>query len=218
MVHKGGVPPRDLSGHKYGRLNVMIRAERRGRHPYWRCRCDCGSVVEVKQSHLRDGRTRSCGCFQKEGASARRKKHGQTRTKDYWVWSNMKGRCLNPNDPAFKDYGGRGITICDRWAASFEAFIEDMGPRPSKFHTIDRIDNNGGYCKENCRWATKRQQAVNRRNTIWVAVDGQKMCAQDAARKIGIPGSIFRARLRKGWPLDRALSEPKRSWPAGRGA
>lgn len=120
--------------------------------------CSCGNKKEIRESHVRSGDTTSCGCIKKQP-----KTHGNTGTPTYNSWLSAKGRCLNKNNTAYPDYGGRGITFCTSWQYSFENFLEDMGERPSANHSLDRIDNSKGYCKSNCRWATKKQQANNRR-------------------------------------------------------
>jgi hypothetical protein len=165
----------DLTGQRFGRLVV----ERRGgvhatpngsRFTLWRCRCDCGGTSEVKANALRSGNTKSCGCLKAEvlhvPAMNPNRRHGAFNNGDsdpvYWVWSSMKARCLNPKDSHFAHYGGRGITVCERWRQSFAAFRDDMGPRPEGLE-IDRINNDGNYEPGNCRWTTRSVQATNRR-------------------------------------------------------
>lgn len=138
----------------------------------WDCLCDCGNHTIVQSGDLRAGTTKSCGCHRKKITSKRSLKHGHALnheeiTSTYYSWLNMTQRCNNPSNPAFTDYGGRGITICERWMR-FEDFLEDMGERPSKDLSLDRIDNNKGYCKENCRWANAQIQARNRRNGAYL--------------------------------------------------
>jgi hypothetical protein len=166
-------PKHHLAGQRFGRLEVLEFAGG-VRKRFWLCRCDCGEQRKVRTDQLTRGIAKSCGCLQREVAtklgrdSSWNLTHGQAkvwplRSLEYTAWIAMKARCLNPNYHHYKDYGGRGITICKRWVDSFEAFFADMGPKPSRRHSLDRKNNNGNYNKSNCRWATAKQQASNRR-------------------------------------------------------
>lgn len=126
--------------------------------------------------------------------------------KEYQTWQAMKDRCGNPGSESFATYGGRGIAVCERWRESFEIFLADMGPKPSPSHSIDRIDNDGGYCPENCRWATPKEQARNTRKSLVIVAFGESMIAADWAERTGIPAATIKSRLRLGLHPEAALS------------
>ena len=150
--------PRDLINQRFGRLNVIEPAYSRKGQRYWKCLCDCGGTAIVLTCNLTSGNSQSCGCQKWRGC---RKTHGKTRTSIYGIWCAMRSRCFNPNSPAYRNYGGRGIKVCERWLV-FENFYADVGVPPNGL-TLDRIDNDSDYGPHNFRWATGSQQSLNRR-------------------------------------------------------
>lgn len=198
--------PHNNSGDRFGRWTLLNMAEddRRKNHQ-WLCRCDCGVERVVKQSHLRDGSSRSCGC------RGRRWIHGLSRTSEYLIWDGIKQRCLNPKDDSFHHYGGRGITICDEWRDSFPAFLAHIGPRPTPKHSIDRKDNSMGYEPGNVRWATQGDQMRNTRRNHLVEFRGETRSVTEWSEIIGINRGTLAGRL-KCMPVEEAMSRPIGRW------
>lgn len=191
-----------LFGQVFGKLTAVSYVSR-GK---WICRCECGNTKTVCASSLVKGNTKSCGC-QWHAVSAR-KTHGLTESAEYKVWCGIKRRCFNQNEKCYPNYGGRGITMCDRWANSFEAFLDDMGKRPSDKHQIDRIDNDGDYAPGNCRWATRKYQCRNRRSSRTITHNGQTRTLAEWQEITGIGWSTIKHRVEHGWPVDLALTTP----------
>jgi len=168
----------------------------------YKCKCDCGNIVYVPSNSLITGNTKSCGCLFIEHITL----HGMTKTREYNSWQSMLSRCNNPKNMQYRNYGGRGITVCDEWKNSFENFLKDMGERPENT-SLDRIDVNGNYSPNNCRWATKAEQARNKRQTIWITFDEKTQCLTDWANEIGISSEGLRYRL-KNTTVNNALTKP----------
>ena len=177
----------------------------------WLSRCACGTTRVVSGWLLSKGETKSCGCAKARFTSEANRTHGESKTPTYRSWASMIQRCLNASNKNYNRYGGRGITVCDRWL-SFENFIADMGPRPTAKHTLDRVNNNGGYNKENCQWLELKFQARNRENSRWVTAFGVTKLMCDWARESGLDQGTIKARIdRCGWSTERAVTEPAKS-------
>lgn len=175
----------DLSGSAFGSLSVISEAPRQGSRRMWLCSCVCGSTKVVAQGHLKSGHTQSCGCLASAALVARNTTHGMTYTATYRVWRSMIDRCYTPSSTSYKRYGARGVEVCDRWRESFENFLADMGEAKNGL-TLDRTDGSKGYSPDNCQWATPREQALNRRTTIWVEHLGKRQCLKDWATELNI--------------------------------
>jgi hypothetical protein len=181
----------------------------------WRCRCECGVEQDVVGSDLRSGHSQSCGCLRIERVVKCKTTHGQARagaiTSEYRIWLSAKTRCYNPKSNNYVYYGGRGIRMCDRWRDSFQAFLSDMGPRPSD-KSIDRIDNDGPYSPSNCRWASRIEQRLNQRPHVYAKLgichDGETLSSRAWARRYGLHSDTLRKRLKLGWEIHAALTTP----------
>jgi len=207
---------RDLIGEPFGRLSVLsdsgLRASNGG--VIWRCLCSCSNIINVAAGDLTKGTTKSCGCLQKELVRERaielgksRTTHGASYTPEYRVWNGMIQRCNNTNEYSYKNYGGRGITVCDRWLHSFENFYADMGSRPSDNHTIERRVNDGNYESNNCYWATKIEQANNRRSNHFVTYKGIKYTITELARCVNMDyATLYRRIVAMEWSVEDAVA------------
>ena len=196
----------DLTGKRIGRLTVIKEVSYKkqpGKHRKWQCVCDCGEVREIFQDRLVKECVMSCGCWQKEIAAQKRTTHGHAHRPVYLVWQNMKARCLNPKHKSWDRYGGRGINVCDRWKDSFINFIEDMGELPFCGAELDRVDNNKGYSKENCRWATRKEQTNNTSRNVFMTINEKTHTIAGWAEQSGLPHGVIMKRFRRGTPQDR---------------
>lgn len=202
----------DLAGRRFGKLAVIGPGVCESGHAGWSCQCDCGVVKVVRTNGLTSGKNTSCGCSRPRAqiGSAIHTTHGRCRTAEYRSYWSMLARCLNSKDKNYADYGGRGISICQRWRESFENFFADMGQRPAGT-TLGRIKNDGNYEPGNCRWETGSQQARNKRNsrllTAFGETKGMPFWLEDPRCKVG--HKVLDARLRAGWKTEAAISTPK---------
>jgi len=185
----------DIAGQRHGRLVVLCRAEvPNARNVMWKCRCDCGGTIIAAAANIGKS-TSSCGCLASETATktlqtnrlARRDLHGLSHRSEHQIWCEIKQRCNNPKNHKYPRYGGRGIKMCDRWQESFLNFLADVGDRPSKKHSLDRINNDGNYEPSNVRWATAKAQGRNTSRNRWIEVDGVRLCYIDWCEVLNVP-------------------------------
>jgi hypothetical protein len=212
----------NIAGNKYGKLTaISYQGNDKHGKAVWLCRCECGNEKFFVGCDLRSNKIASCGCLQKELASEycrkNKSKHKMCDTRIYSIWVHLKERCISKKSDNFKNYGGRGITICDKWL-DFEGFYEDMG-RSYEEHikifgenntSIDRIDNNKSYMKDNCKWSTLIEQSNNKRNNKHILYNGETMTLAEASRKFKINYDALLKRLKKGWSAEKALLTPIR--------
>lgn len=208
---RNGQNVKNILGKRFGRLTVVSFFKIIKNQAYWTCLCDCGKTKNIKSANLSIGSTSSCGCLIKDVISDIHFKHGESgksKTVEYETWKSIKARCYNIKNEHYIDYGGRGITMCDEWINSFDVFLADMGRRPSPKHSIDRIENDKGYYKENCRWATRKEQSNNRRNNVFLTFNNQTLSINEWAKKTNIKRMTISARIKHGWTLEKALTTP----------
>ncbi len=202
----------DLTGRRFGRLIVVkyvgMDAKERS---FWQCLCDCGKIKEINGASLRRKATQSCGCIRNEKIRERSMTHGESKTPEHGIWCGIKSRTGNPNSPAFPNYGGRGIKMCDRWIHSFENFLADMGKKPTPKHTIERKNNEGNYDPDNCTWATRMDQSNNKRSNKFVTYNGKTLTISQLARESGITPHQLNYRITKmKWPIEEAVKKLKK--------
>jgi hypothetical protein len=207
----------DIVGNRYGRLVVVSysHADPKNFKAMWLCKCDCGNSKIIMGGSLKQGHTKSCGCFLKEKISQVNTIHGDSQPgsnhyAEYKCWKGIKARCYSKKTRSYISYGGRGIAVCDRWKDSFENFYADVGNRPSSSHSLDRFpNNNGDYEPGNVRWATASQQARNKRTNLKVEFHGQKRLICELADEFNIPLSALYSRVRRlGWTVEDAVNKP----------
>lgn len=199
-----------LIGEKFSRLLVIGELPMIKKHSVWLCKCDCGKEVSVSGSALRTGNTKSCGCYNSEVVTNRNTTHGLINSgRIYYIWQRMKQRCRDSNCEDYKDYGGRGISICSEWLdfTSFHTWAHENGYAPDL--TLDRKDNNGNYEPGNCKWSTIKEQARNKRSNHKIYYNGKLLCLSEISEITGIESSLLRYRLKSNFSQDRLFTPPK---------
>ena len=206
----------DLINKQFGKLLVLQRHPENNKFgkSRWICKCSCGTEITVDSGNLTSGHTRSCGCLVTEHCKTKLKashsSHGLSKTPEYETWLAIRKRCHDESAKDYYRYGGRGIAVCERWRESFEAFYQDMGPRPSPDHSIDRKDNNAGYSPNNCRWATKEEQANNRSTNVTYLIDGESLTLAQIARLHQLNPATIKKRLKCGKTITEAIEPVNR--------
>ena len=200
----------DLTGKRFNRLVVVRFSHNQGHKRMWECLCDCGKTTFVATCNLTSNRVKSCGCLKMEGLIQRSTTHNQRHTNLYEVWKTMRQRCGNPKNRAYHNYGGRGICVCNEWKSNFQSFYEwSMNNGYKQGLTIDRIDVNGNYCPENCRWVNRRIQANNMRVNKLITYNGETDTLANWARRLNIKYGTLEGRLKGyGWPVEKAFTTP----------
>lgn len=223
---------KDLTGQRFGRLKAIEYSHTESGRAFWKCRCDCGNIVIRRGKDILSGNTKSCGCLNTEQRKERMKEvgkkywenglvkarkaenhgnyvHGHSNTRLYHIWISMKQRCLNSNNRAYKDYGGRGITIYEEWENSFQVFYDwSMANGYSDNLSIDRIDNDKGYSPDNCRWVTIKKQQNNKRSNRIIEYKGESKTIQQWANEKGMNFTTLKNRIDHGWSIEKALETP----------
>ena len=203
-------PRKDLIGMRFGRL-LVVKEEGRTKEKsvLWGCLCDCGNYTIVISGSLQSGATTSCGCYGAEARRASRLKHGMSGTKMHYTYVGILHRCYNKNSNVYHNYGGRGISVCDEWVGpeGLINFVRDMGVPPSDKHQIDRINNDGPYSPENCRWVTSKENCRNTRRNINITFNGKNQCVAAWAEETGVNSNRIYDELKKGLTLEQILSQ-----------
>lgn len=178
-------------GQKFGKLTILEVYKGDNKHWFAKVVCECGKIKEaVFLSNLVFGKSKSCGCENTQRISNLKRTHSLSNSAEYGIWLSMKARCLNKKNKFYGNYGGRGITVCDSWLASFENFFRDMGVRPNKLYSLERVKNNEGYSKENCTWASRKEQSRNKRNNIWITIGSETKIIPDWCSIFGLNKKI----------------------------
>lgn len=191
----------------YGRLTVIEYLGHKNGGAWAKFRCDCGEIREFPVAKIKFGHTVSCGCFRREVTGAKCRSHGKSKTPTYSTWCAMKARCHRKSSSGFPKYGGRGITVCERWKSSYANFLNDMGEKPTDM-SLERKDNEGNYEKNNCKWATIHEQQRNKRSNVNITHKGVTLIAGDWDKKMGFNKGIVLQRIRNGWSSERAIETP----------
>lgn len=199
----------NLTGKRFNKLLVLGRAFNQGKKVMWECKCDCGNIIYVSTCNLNGMKSQSCGCYKKQRTIERNTKHNLSKHPLYKIWCAMKKRCFNSKDLSYKTYGAKGISVCEEWKNDFQSFYDwSMSNGYSKSLSIDRIDNNGNYCPENCRWADKKTQANNTSTNRFITFNNETKTLAEWARYYNLSYSCLSSRLSKNWSLERALLTP----------
>lgn len=200
-----GVRFRDLTNIKFGKLTALSPIKKWGSSKYfWICKCDCGRTVEVIGSNLVRNNTTSCGCYGRSIIGNKTKQHGMSKTRIFKIWAGMRKRCNNPNFKSYSDYGGRGIKVCNEWD-SFIAFYNDMKEGYADNLSLERKNPDGNYCKENCRWATMKEQSRNKTNTRYIEFNGKRKTASEWCEGVDVDVSTFLSRIKNGKDIPTSL-------------
>ena len=209
----------DLTGHKYGRVTVVSYFGHKNGKTAWNCLCECGNTFVTNGNSLRTGRTSSCGCYKNERRAKANIKHGLKHHPLYKVHQTMKRRCYNKNDKKYKNYGARGIKICDEWLgedgfvnfyhwAINNGFKQDKLPNGLNKYSIDRIDNDGNYEPSNCRWVDMKEQSCNKSVSHYITLNGKTQCVKKWLDELGVSKGLFYERKKRNWSDEKALLEP----------